>query len=617
MSSSFYRKSGSGSFDFKRTPWYQRIIEETRIYRTTLLRFSVIVSALILTGSFILSFAGIRPISYPVSIAFALSLLVEYYVFARFQSRSLYYHAVLFQIFLGFLFSLYFPGGYGMFVIILVVFPAIAVQLRGSNTGFVWTTFLYASFFVSWLLHRLGFSPWYEALSGETVCMSLLASVIIFAISFFSNRRNDSMVHRLTRLMLFNHITGLPNRDVLPYSIDNSKPYILAIVKIENFTDLSAHFGFDFSDTITAFAAKKLQELESPFDFRTYQLKYNEFALLIRRNTVPSIADAVQFLTEITSQLGFDSLPWENDSIRLVYRVGATVMDPAHPDDQRTALSKADLALKKAGRGQSAITMFSGGWDDRDMTFNYTERFSELVKNRENGTFKAVFQPILKSDGLEVAWYEALMRIMHADGTYSSIYPYLGVARSTGFYHYLTDFMLKETAKMIREHDVNVSVNISISDIVRPEFIALIDEVYDSIRHKKGRIIFEILESDELVQLDKCIWFIEYISRYGFRIAIDDFGSGYSNYISLISLPVDIVKIDGALIRKIHSDESARTLVEGIVHFCRKANKKTVAEFVENKCVFDSLKDMDIDYLQGYYLAEPGVFGPASVIVYD
>jgi len=118
-------------------------------------------------------------------------------------------------------------------------------------------------------------------------------------------------------------------------------------------------------------------------------------------------------------------------------------------------------------------------------------------------------------------------------------------------------------------------------------------------------VIFEILESDELIELDKCLWFIDYISHYGFRIAIDDFGTGYSNYCSLINLPIDIVKIDGSLIKKIKSDENARLLVEGIVHFCKNSNKKTVAEFVEDRKVFDSLLSLDIDYLQGYYLSEP------------
>ncbi|HKL84906.1 MAG TPA: EAL domain-containing protein [Treponemataceae bacterium] len=218
---------------------------------------------------------------------------------------------------------------------------------------------------------------------------------------------------------------------------------------------------------------------------------------------------------------------------------------------------------------------------------------------------RAVFQPVFNDTGKEIVWYEALLRIQRQDGQYVSIYPYLTVARSTGLYPFLTEFIMRESARVICEQDVDVSVNIAIHDISRPEFISLVDELYEQIHLKKGRFIFEILESDELVELEKCVWFIEYIARYGFKIAIDDFGTGYSNYCSLINLPIDIIKIDGSLIKRIRHDENAKTLVEGIILFCKKSNKKTVAEFIEDIHVFESIKSMSIDYLQGYYLGEP------------
>lgn len=228
----------------------------------------------------------------------------------------------------------------------------------------------------------------------------------------------------------------------------------------------------------------------------------------------------------------------------------------------------------------------------------------QIVGTARNAAF-CCLQRCFSSDGKGIVWYEALLRIQQQNGEYVSIYPYLGVAKSTGFYQHLTDFLLRQSAEAVCTYDVDISVNISINDIVRPDFIALVDEAYEKIQHKNGRLIFEILESDEMVEMDKCILFIEYITRYGFKIAIDDFGTGYSNYCNMINLPVHIVKIDGSLIRRIHTDETAKMLVEGIVHFCQKSNKKTVAEYVENIHIFESLKSMSIDFLQGYYLSLP------------
>jgi len=401
---------------------------------------------------------------------------------------------------------------------------------------------------------------------------------------------------------VFNEVTGLPNKDVLANSIDPDQTYVFAIIKIENFSDLVALFGYEFSDTISQFASQKLRKYENRFQYKTYQMKYNEYGILIRTPTQLTIASAVQSLSEIVNSLEIEALPWEKDLIRLVYRVGGTIVCP---EDKRNPLSKADVALKKAERGFSVISVYDEDNNEKKTAYDYVIKFTELISNKENNTFKAVFQPIFNSDGTDIEWYEALLRIKRQDGTYSSIFPYLNVAKSTGFYQHLTDFILRKSAEAICEFDVDVSINISINDIVRPEFILLVDSAYEKIRNKKGRIIFEILESDELVELDKCIWFIDYIARYGFKIAIDDFGTGYSNYSTLVNLPIDIVKIDGSLIKKIKTDDNAKILVEGIVHFCKKSNKKTVAEYVEDIHVYDSIKHMEIDFLQGYYFAEP------------
>lgn len=600
----------TGSFDFRRTPWYKGVIDEHREYRTSILLFSCLVSAVFILVLAALHCAGIRQLDVVVAgLSFA-GLALETFLIYRFKANRFLCHVAIVQLAVVLLVSFYTLNAFGGHILLMMVFPVIAIQLRGSLTGLLWSMAMYTGMGVGACLHYFGIAPW--AITGEHLGISIGSSAVVLGLTYFSNRRNDRLVHRLTKNMLFNRLTGLPNREMLPYNIDPDCPHILAIIKIENFSEMSAHFGFDFADTITEFTAGKLKGGEHRWGFRTYQLKFNEFALLIRCNLVPAVADAVQLLCEISASIDFSSLPWDGDSVRLVYRIGATIINPLVSDDPRSALSRADIALKRAVSAQHQITIYTDDADERDSSWNYIKRFSELVRNKEEKSFRAVFQPIFHSDGLVVAWYEALLRIRHEDGSYSSIYPYLSIARATGFYSYLTDFMVRSATDMIMEYDVDVSVNISIKDIVRPEFVILIDEVYDRMRNRKGRIIFEILESDELIQLDKCLWFIEYIARYGFKIAIDDFGSGYSNYISLINLPVHIVKIDGTLIRKIHTDESARTLVEGIVHFCRKANKQTVAEFVEDEAVYASLSNLDIDFLQGYYLATPEL--PADLV---
>ncbi len=611
MLDSRFRKLGLGAFDFKRTPWYQTVLREAGSYKRNLLLYVLPVGSIVPP---ILSLIALQQGGDPhwtASVAASAAILAQMAIMLLVKRTKAFAWTTVTLLAAAIAFTVITPGCTPFAVFLFVVFPGIALQLHGSRVGSLVNGALFAAFALWWGLSAAGFlPPWGARIDPVSFAALLAVGAMLFLLSFLAEQRQEHLVGKLTELMVFSQSTGLPNREVLTYSIDPDSHYVFAIIKIENYSDLVALFGYEFSDTISQFASQKMRKYEPRFGYKTYHLKYNEYGILVPRNGVTSTVNTTQLLDEIIRSLELEALPWEQDRIRLVYRVGGTYVGPG---DTRNPLSLADIALKKAERSQSVIMVYTEDTLERENSYNYVMRFSELVNNRENDTFRAVFQPVFKADGSGISWYEALLRVKRQDGTYTSIYPYLEVARSTGFYHHLTEFILRKSAEAILEFDINVSVNISIADIARSDFIILVEEIHDLIRDKAGKIIFEILESDELVELDKCIWFIDYVSRFGFRIAIDDFGTGYSNYINLLNLPIDIVKIDGSLIRRIGSDENAKTLVEGIVHFCRKSNKQTVAEYVEDMEVYDSLRNLDIDYFQGYYLSRPSPLSGPSV----
>jgi len=99
--------------------------------------------------------------------------------------------------------------------------------------------------------------------------------------------------------------------------------------------------------------------------------------------------------------------------------------------------------------------------------------------------------------------------------------------------------------------------------------------------------------------------FIEDIYSHGAKIAIDDFGSGFANFQHMTTIHSDYMKIDGSLIKNIDTDKNARLVVETIVVFAKKLGKKTIAEFVHSQEVYDVVKELDIDYVQGYHLGMP------------
>ncbi len=151
----------------------------------------------------------------------------------------------------------------------------------------------------------------------------------------------------------------------------------------------------------------------------------------------------------------------------------------------------------------------------------------------------------------------------------------------------------------------NIAINLSSSDIenksIRKHLLKLVTK-----KENIGRVTFELLEDEEVKDFDLVKDFILEVKQKGkVQIAIDDFGSGYSNYERLLDFQPDILKIDGSLIKNIVNDKYCRHVVESILVFAEKQNIKTIAEFVANKDIYEKIKELGVDYSQGYYLGEP------------
>lgn len=230
-----------------------------------------------------------------------------------------------------------------------------------------------------------------------------------------------------------------------------------------------------------------------------------------------------------------------------------------------------------------------------------------MIKNAlsNNGSFTSFFQPIINNETNEIEKYESLIRLIDEEGNIISPYQFLDVAKKTGYYSDITELVINNSFKALEYTNKDISINLSSSDIENRHVRKLLWKLIRKKEHK-GRIIFELLEDEEVNDFELVKNFILQSKLEGqVKIAIDDFGSGYSNYERLLDFQPDILKIDGSLIKNIVTDTYSRHVVESIIVFAKKQNIKTIAEFVVNEEVFDTIKDLGIDYSQGYYLGEP------------
>ena len=198
---------------------------------------------------------------------------------------------------------------------------------------------------------------------------------------------------------------------------------------------------------------------------------------------------------------------------------------------------------------------------------------------------------------------ESITILKEGNNIYSP-YIFLDIAKKVKFYHQLEKIMIEKAFKIAYEHNKHININLSIEDVTNKEFVKYIEE--ELINKKIANLItFELLESESITDYKSVLFFIDIVKKLGSKIAIDDFGSGYSNFAYLVKLKPDYIKIDGSLVKNIHKDNNSLLITKSINQFAHSLNIKTVAEYVHCKEVLDILQELGIDEYQGFYFSEP------------
>ena len=195
--------------------------------------------------------------------------------------------------------------------------------------------------------------------------------------------------------------------------------------------------------------------------------------------------------------------------------------------------------------------------------------------------------------------------MLDRDGHPVPTWIFLEIAQKAKLYPQVTKIVIDKAFKTFAKlPHIEFSLNLTIDDILSKSTTDYIYEKLENYEHT-NRVIFEITESEEVNDYKVINDFIKGVKRYGVKIAIDDFGSGYANFDHIINIDADFIKVDGSLIQNINKDKNARIITEAIISFSNKLGKKTITEYIHSKEIFDIVKELGADYSQGYYLGEP------------
>jgi len=223
----------------------------------------------------------------------------------------------------------------------------------------------------------------------------------------------------------------------------------------------------------------------------------------------------------------------------------------------------------------------------------------------DNYKIVSYFQPIINNKTREIEKYESLVRLVDEEGNVISPYAFLDISKKGSYYNKITHRVLENSFKILEHITTKISINLSSLDIEKEETREKLYSLLEEYKDDTSRVVFELLEDEVVRDFEVIKSFIKRVKKLGVKIAIDDFGAGYSNFERLLNFEPDILKIDGSLVKNIANDSYSRNVVETIVSFAKKQNIITIAEFVENEEIFNILYDLGVDYSQGYYFGEP------------
>ncbi|MFK7815072.1 MAG: EAL domain-containing protein, partial [Gammaproteobacteria bacterium] len=226
--------------------------------------------------------------------------------------------------------------------------------------------------------------------------------------------------------------------------------------------------------------------------------------------------------------------------------------------------------------------------------------------------FQLHFQPImpLQDDCDKGLHYEVLLRVLDESGQVMSPVELLNAAEQFDMATRVDNWVVNAVFDWLVKHPDHLnelslcSINLSGASIGDPNFLIFLKEKLQDSKIPLEKISFEVTENAAIKNISKARDFIDTIKKYGCKFALDDFGSGHSSFAYLKDLPVDILKIDGMFVKGIHLEPVNYAMVKAINDVGQVMKMKTIAEYVENEEICNSLKEIGVDYGQGYYFGK-------------
>lgn len=442
------------------------------------------------------------------------------------------------------------------------------------------------------------------------LAVAFLAALAVFMI--ISKYRDAS---RHTRYLAErDYLTGLANRAALIRAIDRAilkarkgMPSALLAIDIDNFAALNDTLTYSMGDEILVAVADHMKTLVRKTDM-VARLAADEFALLlagVMRDEALATAERIRWSLE--------NLRFEVGGMPVYLTVSTGVSEIRSDTPIQDVAMHADMALaaaKEAGKNRIAFSpaCAAPGPNGKSEVYSDTLAIEGALQGDGLLVYLQPIVPVTDAQQQESTYrcFEALVRMIGPDNNVIAAGKFVPIAEGLGLIPQIDMWVLDRVIELLStQPDVSIAMNLSARSIARPSFLEQVQSKVESSGIGHGRLCFEITETAAMGNVSEVRSWMKRMKALGCTFGIDDFGAGHSAISYLYELPVDMVKIAGNVVQSIRDDSSGRLIAEAINSVSHVLGAKTVAECVEDEECLGVLRDIGVDFGQGYYFARP------------
>jgi len=408
----------------------------------------------------------------------------------------------------------------------------------------------------------------------------------------------------LAYLSRFDGLTGEVNRwrltEILAATLDDAIRFRgscgFLLIAIDNLARVNEAYGYGVADEVIVAVARRLRAKMRGGDVLG-RYSGNKFGVILNKCTPDDIAIAAERLVAgVRDEVALTS----SGPVAVTVTIGG-VNAPRHARTVEEALSRAHEALNAArGKRRGSFTAYRPNIERDTLRRENLRSSDEIVTALNERRITVAFEPVVETLSRRVAFHECLMRIKRLDGSVLAAQDFISVAEHLGFVRLLDHRMLELViGELVGAPALRASLNTSPSSATDPDWWAALNSLLRMHAGVAERLIIEITETAAIQDIDDTRGFVARVKDLGCRIAIDDFGAGYTSFRNLRRLGVDMVKIDGAFIERLTRWEDDRAFVLTLIDLAKRLQLKTVAERVQDEEAAALLTAYGCDYLQG------------------